>query len=37
LFEKKRRLRVHHFWCHADTWRPVMRALATRSGVVLMQ
>ena len=30
------RFRVHHFWCHADTWRPVMRALATRSDVVLM-
>ena len=30
------RFRVHHFWCHANTWRPVMRALATRSDVVLM-
>jgi hypothetical protein len=30
------RYAVDHYWCHADTWRPVMRALAARSDVVLM-
>lgn len=30
------RFAVDHYWCHADTWRPVMRALAARSDVVLM-
>ncbi len=30
------RYRVSHFWCHADTWRPTMRALAARSQAVLM-
>lgn len=30
------RFAVDHFWCHADTWRPVMRALAARSDIVLM-
>lgn len=30
------RFPVEHYWCHADTWRPVMRALAARCDVVLM-
>ncbi|MBX3604755.1 MAG: hypothetical protein KF788_05775 [Piscinibacter sp.] len=30
------RFAVDHYWCHADTWRPVMRALVARSDVVLM-
>jgi hypothetical protein len=30
------RWRAEHFFCHADSWRPVMRALATRCDVVLM-
>ena len=30
------RFRVSHFWCHAHTWRPTMRALAARSAAVLM-
>jgi hypothetical protein len=30
------RFRVRQFLCHADTWRPVMRTLAARSDVVVM-
>lgn len=30
------RYRVGHFWCHAHTWQPTMRALAGRSQAVLM-
>ncbi len=30
------RYRLEHFWCHADAWQPVMRALAAQSHVVLM-
>jgi len=30
------RWRAEHFFCHADSWRPVMRTLATRCDVVLM-
>lgn len=30
------RFRVSHFWCHANTWQPTMRALAARSHAVLM-
>jgi hypothetical protein len=30
------RFRVRQYLCHADTWRPVMRALAARSDVVVM-
>ncbi len=30
------RYRVGHFWCHADTWQPTMRALADRCQAVLM-
>lgn len=30
------RFRVRQFLCHADTWRPVMRSLAARSDVVVM-
>ncbi len=30
------RFRVRQFLCHTDTWRPVMRALAARSDVVVM-
>jgi hypothetical protein len=30
------RWRAEHFFCYADSWRPVMRTLATRCDVVLM-
>jgi hypothetical protein len=30
------RFRVRQYLCHADTWRPVMRALAAQSDVVVM-